>query len=247
VKNIPTGYKAAEKIIFLTILLFMSGMFFSGCIPYPNSIDNTKIIKKPASTTAPQNINTQSLGYIFRRGDQLRITIRGYPEFDTTATVNEDGNVFIRLIGDLHTVGSSREQLIDSIKAKLSIYIKTEVIPSIVLLNTLEQRVAVLGAVARQENYSIPAEVSVLQILAMAGGATPDADLHHIKIFRGGEPGNAEEVDVTKYISKGSINEMPLIKPGDTVFIPAEENIIHELSSFFRDTIFLFTLFTITN
>jgi polysaccharide export outer membrane protein len=246
VKKISTTPQAVAKIFVSIMMLFIGGIVYSGCATYPSVMENSEIIQKTNPTTQ-QNVNAQSPRYIFRPGDQLRITIRGYPEFDTTATVAEDGNIFIRLIGDLHAAGWSREQLIDSIKIKLSVYIKTDVYPSIALLNTLEQKVAVLGAVARQDNYLIPTEVTVLQILAMAGGATAESDLHHIKIFRNGDSGNVEEIDITNYISSGRINEMPLIKPGDTVYVPREENIIRELSSFFRDTIFLFTLFTISN
>ncbi len=196
--------------------------------------------------TLLQNVKLQSPSYIFRSGDQLRITISGYAEFDTIVVVAEEGTIPMRLIGEMPAKGITREQLIENIKTKLSVYIKTAVEPTIVLLNALEQKVAVLGAVGRQDSYVITNDVTVLQVLAMAGGATGEADIQHIKLFRNGDSGNVQEIDIAKYISSGSIREMPMLKAGDIVYVPREENIIRELSSFFRDTIFLFTLFTIS-
>ncbi|MDP1676626.1 MAG: polysaccharide biosynthesis/export family protein [Bacteroidota bacterium] len=226
--------------------IIIGGIILSGCSTNPIVNDNIRS-NSELDTLNQQIINVQSPSYIFRQGDQLRITIRGYPEFDTTMVVNDVGTISMRYIGDLIVAGITRAQLSEDIVTKLSDYIKTEIFPSIVVLNALTQKVAVLGAVGRQENYSIQSDVTVLQILAMAGGATAESDLQHIKIFRNGDSGYFEEIDITKYISNGNISEMPLVKPGDTVYVPREENIIRELSSFFRDTIFIFTLFTISN
>lgn len=227
------------------MLLVISVSIYSGCSSDQILRDSVAIIPKTDSTVQ-QNAKAQSPTYVFRSGDQMRITIRGYSEFDTTIVVTEEGTISMRLIGELSVKGITREQLIKNIKSKLSVYIKTVVDPTVVLLNAAEQKVAVLGTVGRQDSYSIPNDVTILQILAMAGGATVDADLQHIKLFRNGDAGNVEEIDITKYISNGSIREMPMVKPGDIVYVPREENIIRELSSFFRDTIFLFTLFTIS-
>lgn len=246
VKKIPTALYAAEKILVTIIVLIVGGMVYSGCSTEPVVKDQFMSISKPDSTIQ-QNSNVLSPSYVFRIGDQLRISIRGYSEFDTTMFIAENGIISIRLIGDITAAGVSRAQLSEEIVKKLSVYIKSEIHPSIIVLNALVQKVAVLGAVVKQDNYTIPTDVTVLQMLAMAGGATTEADLQHIKIFRKGDTGNVEEIDFTKYISNGSIGEMPMLKPGDTLYVPREENIIRELSSFFRDAIFLFTLFTISN
>ncbi len=227
-------------------LLIVSGFVLFGCSTNPTINDNVNP-HSGLDTLGQPIINVQSSSYIFRQGDQLRITIRGYPEFDTTMVVNDVGTITMRLVGDLNVAGVSRAQLTEDIISKLSAYIKTEIYPSIVVLNALTQKVAVLGAVGRQENYTIQNDVTVLQILAMAGGSTAESDLQHIKIFRNGDSGNFEEIDITQYIANGNISEMPMVKPGDTVYVPREENIIRELSSFFRDTIFIFTLFTLSN
>lgn len=228
------------------VVVSLIGNFLIGCSTGSLVSDNERTYPKLDSLNQ-QIINVQSSSYIFRQGDMLRISIRGYPEFDTTTVVSDAGTITMRLIGDLTTAGLSRTQLNDDIISKLTVYIKSEIHPSIVVLNAITQKVAVLGAVMKQDNYTITSEVTILQILAMAGGATPESDLQHIKIFRNGDSRNAEEIDITEYISNGSIHEMSSVKPGDTIYVPREENIIRELSSFFRDTIFLFTLFTISN
>lgn len=244
-KNLPTVLYYAVKILVSTAsIVFLAGSL-QGCSSKQLVVDS--INTGTTSRLHSQQTDVQSPSYIFQNGDQVRITIRGYQEFDTTAVIGESGTISMRLIGDLQAAGVSRSQLIEDITTKLSKYVKTDIHPVITVLNAFIQKVAVFGAVQRQENYSITTEATLMQVLAMAGGTTSDADLQHIKIFRNNDKTNFEEVDFTKYISTGNISGMPTVKPGDTVYVPREENIIRELSSFFRDTIFLFTLFTISN
>jgi polysaccharide biosynthesis/export protein len=238
VKKIPTALSYAVKF------LFMCSVILVGCTS--NNVTQDELLSG-AQISIRQNIDVQSPTYVFQSGDLLRITVRGYPEFDTTTVISETGTITVRLVGEISAAGISRSQLVADLKSKLSVYVKTDIYPVITVLNALIQKVAVFGAVVRQENYTIGLEASLLQVLAMAGGTTAEADLQHLKIFRNGDRVHFEEVDFTKYISSGNIGGIPTVKPGDTVYVPREENIIRELSTFFRDTIFLFTLFTISN
>lgn len=228
------------------MLLFVTVSALVGCSGSEESVhrDGTSFRR---DTLAQSASNIQSMSYVFKQGDQLRVSLRGFPEFDTTVVVNENGTFPMRLIGDVNAGGASRAQVTEDLKVRLRDYIATDVQPTIIVMNTLVQKVAVLGAVLKQDNYSIGAEATLLQVLAMAGGATAESDLQHIRIFRNGDEGNAEEIDLTRYITTGGGVDVTIIRPGDIVYVPREENIIRELSSFFRDTIFLFTLFTISN
>jgi polysaccharide biosynthesis/export protein len=247
VKKIPTAHTNIVKLLIISLFLIGIGGLSTGCAPTNKTVKESLGTISRGDSLHLQSSNLQSPTYIFRTGDQLRITIRGFSEFDTTVFVSETGTIAMRYVGELRAANLSRTQLTEEIISKLSFYIKTEIIPSIAVLNTITQKVAVLGAVGKQDNYAISSDVTILQILAMAGGATTDADLEHTKIFRAENQQVAEEVDLNKYIAKGDIKEIPMVRPGDIVYIPREENIIRELSTFFRDAIFLFTLFTISN
>ena len=84
-------------------------------------------------------------------------------------------------------------------------------------------------------------------MLTIAGGTTTDSDLHHIKILRGGLNYPPIEVDLASFIENGNLDAIPIIRPGDTVYVPKKENVVRDLSDFVRDAIFIFSFFRVFN
>jgi polysaccharide export outer membrane protein len=185
----------------------------------------------------------QSNAYVITKGDQIQLSVWGYPEFTTNATVKEAGTIAIPLIGEVIAAGLTKEQFTQQIRQKLSVYIKGEMNLTVVVVGSVVQKVTVLGSVVRQESYPVLSDISLLDILSMAGGATIDSDLRHIKVIRHGEVSHPIEVDLTGYMESGNLEGIPILHPGDTVFVPKKENILRELSDYMRDLIFLFGFF----
>jgi len=192
-----------------------------------------------------QPINPQSNLYVLQRGDLVKISITEYPEFDTTVAVSNSGILSLKIVGDIQAAGNTREQLVSQLVLKLSDFVRTAIHPVVTIVNSSTQKIAILGAVARQDNFLLPSDMSLLQVLALAGGLLPEADIQHIRIIRGGDPKNTVEIDLTQFLERGRSIEVPIIRAGDIVYVPREENIIRELSNFFRDAIFLFSFFAI--
>jgi polysaccharide export outer membrane protein len=182
---------------------------------------------------------------VVRRGDQIRLRSPEYPEIDTTITVTEEGTISLRLGGTVAVIGLTKADLITTLVAKISPFVRTKFSLIVDVFNPASQNVTVLGSVDRQGNFPMLAGSSILQALAAAGGASPDADLHHIKIFRRGDPAYPIEIDLAEYLASGEINAIPTLSPGDMVYVPKEENFVRELSAYLRDAIFLFSVFTI--
>jgi polysaccharide biosynthesis/export protein len=219
-------------------------LFFTGCIGGSQSIEND--LRYDSSGDAPiVSLNPRSDSYVIHQGDQLRVDILEYPEFDTTVTVGENGLVTLRLIGDVQAAGLTKAELAKQIIPRFAQYLSAKLTLTIVVTNSSLQRVAVLGAVLKQDNYTLTVNTPILQVLAMAGGATPEADVRHIKLFRGTDLSHPTELDLTRFMMYGEARPLPQVKPGDIVFVPREENVVRDLSNFFRDTIFLFSLFSI--
>jgi polysaccharide export outer membrane protein len=189
----------------------------------------------------------KSDNYVIRQGDQIQLNVWGYPEFNTTGSVKENGNIAIALLGDLNATGLTKEQFTDIVRTRLSEYIQGEIKLTLSVVTSVAQKVTVLGYVTRQENIPISSEMSLLEVLSAAGGTTPESDIRRIKIIRFGESQNPIEVDLTWYIENGNLDAAPMVRPGDTVFIPKSENVIRELSDFLRDVFLLFGFFRIFN
>jgi len=188
--------------------------------------------------------NTLTGNEVIRQGDQVKISVAGYPEFDTTSVVGETGTIAVRLVGELPVVGLTKAQLTELLTARLGVYIRSKVTLTVSVIDKAAQNVTVLGAVERQGNYPATTEVPLLQIIAAAGGSTPESDLRHIRVFRKGDFSRHIEVDLSQNMDRNP-GDLPKVGPGDTVYVPKEENIVRELSGFFRDVIFLFSFFTL--
>jgi polysaccharide export outer membrane protein len=205
----------------------------------------TQIIR---SGSRPIQAEAQSDNYVIRQGDQIQLSVWGYPEFDSRTTVKELGQITLPLLGEVTAAGLTKEQFTQQMIKKLSEYIQGEIKLTITVVSSAPQKVTVLGEVTRQENYTLTTDATLIEVLSTAGGTTPDSDLRNIKILRGGGQNRQPiEVDLTWYMEHGNIESIPVIRPGDTVFVPKRANIIRELSDFMRDAIFIFGFFQVFN
>ncbi len=181
---------------------------------------------------------------IIRPGDQVQVMVWGHPEFNTTTTVKSYGTITVPLVGDVIAQGITENQLARELKQRLADYIKGDIRVNIshVSMNNI---VSVMGAVNKQGNYSALGQMSLVEIISDAGGTTATADLRHVKIFRQGNKQNVEEVNLQRHLENGNLTDLPEVKPGDTVFVPSEENIVREIASYGQDLLVLFGFFAL--
>jgi polysaccharide export outer membrane protein len=228
------------------LLLIGLAITTSGCSSSDEMTrDNLTQIIRSGSKTIQAEPKTDD--YVIRQGDQIQLSVFEYPEFTTQALVKESGGITIPLIGDIIVAGITKQQFEQEVKKKLSEYIHGDIQLTLNIVSTVAQKVSVLGAVTKQDNYAVTTDQSLLEILSMAGGTTPDSDLRHVKILRAGMNRQPVEVDLAWYIENGNIDAIPVVRPGDTVFIPKKANVIRELSDFLRDAIFIFGFFRVFN
>ncbi len=258
--EIEDGRKVtAEQIekIFLPILLIIFALLITGCeseqlVNKPdggNRNYNTYgslVQADPKSNEGSLNVAAKKEADLIKPGDQLQIMVWGYPEFNTTSTVKEYGTVTIPLIGEVMAAGLSQDEFTSAVKERLSEYVKGD--PRLTISHIeMDRRVSVMGAVNKQDNYPALSDEPLVEIIAAAGGPATGADMRHVKIFRNGRRNDVIEVDLTEHLEKGDIESVPKVKPGDTVFVPKEENFMRELSDYARDVLLLFGFFRLLN
>jgi polysaccharide export outer membrane protein len=189
--------------------------------------------------------HAQTPEYVIGRGDQLLITVWGYDEFTTTATVKENGTVTINLVGEIEAAGLRRDEFISRLRMKLSEYIQGDVRITVSVLASVTQRVTVLGAVLRPDNYPIATEMSLLEAISMAGGYAGDANIMRIRIFHKDQR-PPSEVDLDYYIERADLENIPKVRPGDVVFVPRQQNFIKDFGEYFAYFALFITLFRLT-
>ncbi len=225
--------------------LLLATAVFSGC--GSNEIAKENLTQIMRSGSRPIQAEAQSDNYVIRQGDQVQVSVWGYPEFNMQSVVKELGQVAMPLLGDLTAAGLTKDQFTQQLTKKLTEYIQGEIKLTVTIVSATPQKVTVLGEVMRQENYPLASDATLLEVLSTAGGTTPESDLRNIKILRNGLNRQPIEVDLTWYMENGNIEAIPVIRPGDTVFVPKRSNIIRELSDFMRDAIFIFGFFQVFN
>jgi polysaccharide biosynthesis/export protein len=233
-----------QKVILFSLLsvsLMMIGCSSSEDMAKDNL---TQIIR---SGSRSMQVEAQSSGYVIRQSDQIQIAVWGYQEFNTQGPVKENGALTVPLLGEVVAAGLTKEQFTEQLKQKLSVYIQGDIQLSTTITSAVPQKIAVLGAVTNQNNYPLTNDVTLIEVLSAAGGATLESDLRHIRIIRNGLTDQPIDVDLTAYIENGNIEAIPMVRPGDTVFVPKKSNVIRELSDFMRDAIFIFGFFRIFN
>ena len=244
-KEIPNLMKIVKQIIGILIFVLPSAYFF-GCSTSEDLAkeNQTKMIRSESQSFQGE---VQSENYIIRHGDQIQLSVWSYTEFNTVGPVKETGTFTVPLVGEILVAGLTKEQFTEQLTKKLAEYIQGEVKLNITITSTISQKVAVLGAVVRQDNYPASSDVSLLEMLTTAGGTTTESDLHHVKILRGGQNRQPIDVDLAWYMENGNIESIPIIRPGDVIYIPKKGNVIRELSDFLRDAIFIFGFFRVFN
>ncbi len=239
---------AGELFRFLLLLCTVTAV---GCTTGALEKDPAPADKDPSTNQVASKSNSGSLSTtsddiikkdVIRPGDQLQIMVWGYPEFNTTATVKEYGTVTVPLVGEVMAAGLTTDDFKEAIKGRLTEYVKGD--PRVTVSHIeMSKRISVVGAVTKQDNYPVLTDISLIEIIAQAGGPTSDADLRHVKIFRNGNRRDYIEVDLSTHLENGDLEDLPKVRPGDTVFVPREDNLFRDLAGFAQDILLLFGFF----
>ncbi len=96
--------------------------------------------------------------------------------------------------------------------------------------NQLLIKVNVWGEVLKPGIVEVPDNTDLLSLISMAGGPTENAKLSRVKIVRNFSENRIFTVNVKDCVRDGNAEQIPLIKPGDTVIVP--RNGFHSVSKY---------------
>lgn len=166
------------SFVILTLLFAQSGQA-APPVP-PPSLDNQWFEGLPAATSASRNtpspverLSTTVVG----ASDSVLITVFGQPDMSAEVTVTEREEVTLPLIGTLkigNLTPGEIEKLVSKRLKEGQFLLNPEV--SVQVRQIRSQMVSVLGEVVRPGRYPIQGKLTVLDLLASAGGLTARAD-----------------------------------------------------------------------
>ena len=161
----------------------------------------------------PDNIVTSSgRNYRLRAGDVLRVNVWGHEEYSGRFQVNEEGTLYYPAIGEIDTKNITVGQLRDT----LSLGLEQLVMRPFVTV-TPEFRISVTGQVVRPGLYTVDPTLSILDLVALAGGPTEAANTGKIRVFRDGgreEWNYEEEQELARALAEIGVES------GDDIIVP---------------------------
>lgn len=168
----------------------------------------------PAAAELPED-------YVIGLEDILSVNVWKEPELSVKeVVVRPDGKISVPLIGDIQASGLTPMQLQERITERMKEYVAAPSV-TIVVLRVGSRSVSIVGQVAKPGIYYLGAPMTVLELLARAGGIGPDAEEKKIAIVRT-EGGKTVSYRFNyKDVSKGKRLEQNIeLKNGDTIIVP---------------------------
>ncbi|MGN7613790.1 SLBB domain-containing protein [Magnetococcales bacterium HHB-1] len=105
------------------------------------------------------------------------------------------------------------------------------------------QTVRILGAINKPGRYRFHDEMSILDLLATAGGTTATAYLENIIIInRSTHKDRSHSFDLAAFVESPNFDQLPALRAGDTVFIPDQsKSYWNRFMLIMRDTVSIFS------
>jgi polysaccharide export outer membrane protein len=134
-----------------------------------------------ALTANAAPLAAQSVTAGLQPGDAVRLKIWREPELSGDFQVDEQGQVVFPRIGPIRVSHLGADSLKTLLVSTYTTYLRD---PSIEV--TLLRRVNVLGAVRNPGLYQVDQTQTIADVLAQAGGATPDGKADRVELLRDG-------------------------------------------------------------
>ena len=157
-------------------------------------------------------------------GDHIYLSVPQRPDLNRQLVVTPAGEVNLPLVGNVVVRGLNKVE----IEAKLLQALR-EFYPSVNRVETsitqsLSNVIFVSGDVRFPGKYSFAETVNVWEAIREAGGPVPTATLSGVRVVQDRSRGGASFlVDVQAALESGSMDKLPVLKPGDTVIVPGQE------------------------
>jgi len=156
--------------------------------------------------------------YRIDTGDLLHIAVWKNDELSQDATVRPDGMISLPLLNDILAAGRTPMQLRELLVHCLRKYMPDPEV-SVLVREFAGPKVSVLGEVAHPGRYDLKGRLTVLELLALAGGLTEFASRSSLVLVRRA-PGGEDRIrfDYDKAISNGKQENLEL-RAGDILLV----------------------------
>jgi polysaccharide export outer membrane protein len=169
--------------------------------------------------------------YRLHKSDVLDIRFAFEPEFDQVVTVQPDGFIALKGLGELYAEGLKLPEVREAI---LRAYLPVLRDPEInIFLKDFDRPYFIAGGeVGRPGKYELRADISVTEAVALAGGFTERSRHSQVLLFRrvSSEIVESHLLNVKSMMKSRNLAEDIRLMPGDFIFVP--QNTISKIKRF---------------
>jgi polysaccharide export outer membrane protein len=174
-------------------------------------------LAEPAGTAAGA-VDTAAIGYVIGPADVLSVVFWRDEQLSSQVLVRPDGKISIPLLDDVQAAGLTPEELRDRLTTEARRYV-TDPKVTVVVQEINSRHVYITGLVATPGAYPMTHSMTVLQLIATAGGLQDFAKSKEIRIVRVNQAGRTSLRFNYEETARGQAEDVEL-QPGDTVIVP---------------------------
>ena len=179
-----------------------------------DSADAQNLTSVPAAVTAP------SSDYTIGADDVLTIVFWRHKDLSGDVVVRPDGKITLPLINDVQAASLTTEQLRLELIEEAGRFVE-DPMATVVVKQVNSRKVFITGNVVKAGTYPLTSPMTVVQLIALAGGLTEFADGKNISIVRT-ENGRAVGYQFSYHsiARRKNLKQNIELKPGDTIIVP---------------------------
>ena len=179
----------------------------------------TNASSSPADVPKPKD--SPATDYVIGPDDLLSVVFWRDQQLSGDVLVRPDGKISLPLLDDVQAAGLTPQQLRDRLVGEARRFV-SDPIATVVVRQVNSRKVYITGFIARPGQYALTPAMTVLQLIATAGGLQDFAKTKDIRIVRS-ENGKSSSIrfdydEITKNPDKAA--KTFELKPGDTIIVP---------------------------
>lgn len=179
-----------------------------------------------AAPVPPRPADTPA-DYVIGPDDVLVVLFWREKDLSAEVVVRPDGRITLPLLNDVHAAGLTPDQLRDKVN-DLAKRFYEDPNATIVVKQINSRKVFITGQVNKPGAYALNDRMTVLQLIAMAGGLTEFAKSKDIVVMRNDSGGSIRPTgqpitfrfNYREVLDRRNLQQNIQLKPGDTVIVP---------------------------
>ena len=193
-----------------------------GVIETDSSIDINLLDLPAVQSRVPVTV-TEDTKYTLGPDDAIQIDVRRHPEFSGQYSVNSEGKIEYKFVGDVLVTGLTKAELEERLSGILSEYILEPDI-NVQIIAYLSKVFYVVGEVNRPGKFYMRGNtITIREALVQSGLPNYAAAMRRCRLVTPNDKGanNYVCVNVYELLYGGKLKENLEMKPGDVLYVPS--------------------------